>query len=999
MNTNRPLASLLHDEAESGWRPEATWRRWKHAVCLACGLWIVALGGIGAIAPSVVWAQQPLVMPQQTYPSETYYQALAVYRTGELSTAIKGFEQALSRTRRDSRGRWIDAIPVHAMLAECHYEAGNLRLAHEHLDQALIIQERFSGWIGSLQWPPPQAATVQTTINRAPWWRGPGMRPAYSPRKVPINMTSTTVGPGPDGQVGVGAVNTAKSIDALEILRGLGLVYYRRQIILGPLAANEPLLSRSMRTLGNVSPQAGPLGRSVVSSVRALAELANGGGPQVAASASGSATINGNEIHPLTPVLLCGAARGLAASDRPEAAYPLAMRAAAAAALLEQPEWAAEGFEIAVGVKPAAQAAELYTATTAATQTFGRDGRIAAARVGIVAIEAAMDAGRPSEAVQAFQAASAMLDRRNVELPRRSAYFQYLHARINAAAGDLQGSDAAIGQLVAFTSRRGGLESTPRLYQLRLIESAARAAKLGGKTSETLLGEYLRGPTTATWLNDPVDALGFLAADHSNTMAAWVRAAATRRSGEDVLVRGDLLAARMFTSHLPLAGRVLQARWLAAAPDDALTADALTFRKTAPPALARLRQLTSGPIPEDSAAARQQGDAAEAAAYTVALQRLDLPMAFPRPFTSKSDLEPLNDKQAVLAYILAGNNLLGVLAAGDKVTVWPVNGYRALPMQIARLMQEIGVVRRRGGAAQLPENDETWRNMAVEIRKRLVPDVEALAEVEQLVVVPTAALWYVPFELLPTADPSSNLLGQETQIRYAPTPGLAVHGVPAADGEPTVGVLNDLFFALRDGERNEVLAGEIRDAIENPVPLPGAEPLPGRWIGTRAAHVIVGMPITPSPPTAPFAWSPLGYDSGMPGGQLNDWMRLPWASPQSIALPGLRTGARQVQSSDGNELFFAALALHGSGVSDVILARWPVGGESTALLLKEYAQELAFIGVEDAWRRAIAVLRETELDPTTEPVLNDADAERTSLTGEPPLFWSGYMLLGGFSQP
>ncbi len=959
---------------------------------------LLAVAAVLMLSSSRSFAQPALQLPQQTYPSQTYYQALEVYRSGELSLAIKGFEDALSRGRRDTQGRWIDAIPVHAMLAECHYEAGNLRMAHQHLDQALQIASRFPNWIMSLQWPPGQDPGMRQAINRAPWWTGPAFGVAYAPRKIPLNMTSTNIGAGPDGQVGVSTVSTAQSIDAVEILRGLGMVYYRRHVILGPLAVSEPLLERSIKSLGQAPPNAGPLGIGTVSSVQALATMANGGGPRAASSGSASATVTGNYVHPLTPVLLCGAARVIAASDKPEAAYPLALQAAAAASMLEQPEWAAEAFEIAVGVKPHAQAGEVYQSSAAAMQVLARDSRLAAARIGIVAAEAAMDAGRPNEAEQAFQAAGGLLDRRDVELPRRSAYFQYVNARRSAALGDLPASDLAIKQLVGFTSRRTGLESTPRLYQLRLIESAARAAKLGGKTSEALMEEYLREPRQGVWLNDPVDALGFIASDHSGTMSAWIRAAASRNSGEDVLVRGDVQALRQFTSQLPLAGRVLQARWLATATDAAISPEGIAFRKNPPPALARLRQLTLQPVPDDPAQARVQADAAEVAAYTVALQRLELPVAFPRPLTAKSDYERLADDEAVLAFIPAGNNVLGVLATNKKATVWPINGYRTLPAQIGRLMQEMGVGRKRGSTAQLPADDTAWRTAAVQIRERLIPKMDVLKDVQRLAIVPTAALWYVPFEILPVGDTDSALLGDEKQILYAPTPGLAVYSTPAEKRPDTVGILTQLFFAPRDGERNDELSEAILGAVENPVMLPGAASVPGRWLGSQCRHILVAAALTPSPTSAPFAWSPLGYDAGMPGGLLEDWMRLPMSPPESLALPGLRTGAPQAQSNSGDELFFASMAMHGAGVSQLILSRWPVGGESTAGLLKEYVQELPFSGVEDAWRRAIAVLRETELDPEREPLLSADDAKRKSLTGNPPLFWAGYMLFDGLSK-
>ncbi len=943
-------------------------------------------------------AQPPLQLPPKTYPSETYYQALAVYRTGELSEAVRGFEQALSQTRRDTQGRWIDAIPVHAMLAECHYEAGNLALAHQHLDAALQISTRFPQWIGSLQWPPPQEP-VMRSINRAPWWTGRPLVPAHVPRKVQFNFVTTSIGAGPDGNAAIGAQASAQQIDAVEILRGLGMVFYRRQVLLGPLAVSEPLLKASLGSIGNASPAAGPVGVATINSVKTIGNLTNGAGAPAAQSATGLATINGNLIHPLTPLLLCSAARTLSTTDNPETAYPLALQAAAAAALLDQPEWSAEAFEIAVGVKPAAASAELYQSAAAAMQVSDRSSRLGAARIGSVVVEAAMDAGRPNEAAQALQSTATLLANRNVELPHSAAYHQYVTARMNAAAGQLNASDLAIKNLVSFTGRPPRNESTPRLYQLRLIENAARNAALGGKTAEALLEQYLRPPPRHVWLNDPVNALGYIASDRSLSMAAWIRSAASRNAGEDVLIRGDVQAASAFNAMLPLDGRVLQARWLAAAPEAALSPAAIAIRKAPPTALARLRQLASQPVPGDPALARKQADAAESAAYTLALQRTDLPVAFPRPLTAKSDWEPLADEDAVLAFIPAGDNVLGVLATNNKTTVWPVAGFRTMPQQIARLMQEVGVVRRRSGTAQLPADDQAWQAMALSIRDRLIPNMELLAQTKRLAIVPTGALWYLPFEMLPTAEAGSARLNAATKITYAPTPGLAIHAVPASDSNLPVAILTDLFFAPRDAERNEEIAQTLQAAVENPLVLPGPASAPGQWIGASSRHLVVAAPVTPAKAPLPFAWSPLVYDGGMPGGQLADWMRLPFQPPESLALPGLRTGAVQAQAGHGEELFYASMALHASGVSKLILSRWPVGGESTGLLLKEYVQELPFIGSDAAWRRGVAIMREAELDPTREPLLTSGDAEHEQLTGDQPLFWAGYMQFGGLTDP
>ncbi len=86
------------------------------------------------------------------------------------------------------------------------------------------------------------------------------------------------------------------------------------------------------------------------------------------------------------------------------------------------------------------------------------------------------------------------------------------------------------------------------------------------------------------------------------------------------------------------------------------------------------------------------------------------------------------------------------------------------------------------------------------------------------------------------------------------------------------------------------------------------------------------------------------------------------------------------------------------GVRSVLISRWIVGGQSTALVLREFVQELPFTGMLKSWQRARMMLRGSELDPTAEPLLTQADHERPGLTGDEPFFWAGYMVAAPFDQ-
>ena len=104
-----------------------------------------------------------------SYPSPAYYTALEIYRTGELDRAIDAFEFAIGRSRKSINGYWIDAIPAHAMLAECQYHLGDLEGAMYNLDMDLKIAIRYRGWLSRPVWTEVLMAQVKYSPKQYLW--------------------------------------------------------------------------------------------------------------------------------------------------------------------------------------------------------------------------------------------------------------------------------------------------------------------------------------------------------------------------------------------------------------------------------------------------------------------------------------------------------------------------------------------------------------------------------------------------------------------------------------------------------------------------------------------------------------------------------------------------------------------------------------------------------------------------------------------------------------
>jgi CHAT domain-containing protein len=112
----------------------------------------------------------------------------------------------------------------------------------------------------------------------------------------------------------------------------------------------------------------------------------------------------------------------------------------------------------------------------------------------------------------------------------------------------------------------------------------------------------------------------------------------------------------------------------------------------------------------------------------------------------------------------------------------------------------------------------------------------------------------------------------------------------------------------------------------------------------------------------------------------------------TAAETGLRTGG------DGNELFLAACGLMASGARSILISRWPMGGQSTLQLSREYVQELPYTSAAEAWQRSVQLVRSAPLETDAEPRLVKGGWDGP-LTGDHPLFWAGHLLIDIGSTP
>lgn len=936
------------------------------------------------------------VEPTGQYPSPQYYLALEIYRSGDLATASDAFEEALRQTRRDVRGRWIDSIPPLAMMAECQWQLGNLVGAREYVDQVMQITIANRGWLSRIDWGAMLQPNQQRPIRMTLWPQAQAVRRAPIADRVmfqsgqPLTEQSLLQG-------GVIEEPNLRTMDLVEIMRGVAIAAYRRRVIMGPLCDQDVFVDGLLEATKYPANLPAPIGRTLIGAMRVTEYLAYHEDLTVLEESPTAAYYSG-ATHPLSSIVLLSQISAMIEAGQHEAVLSLALQATHFAGAWEQPEWIGEALQLAAGCATTAQASQVQQTAELVAQSIVRYSPLAAYHSLVAGVDAAITAGDLESADRMMGQLKLFNSKRDFLQPRLNAYAAYSRARYAAASGASSGLekpsayDLAIEGVIDFAVnhrfRNRPLVSMPFLYQLGLVQSAL-GKQLGGTTSDKLLRAYCSDPSVAVWRRDPVDAIAGVVADRRAAQLARLNLAASAGYAESFLTTWNESLSSKFVQSLPLRGRLLQIRQLASMTDQQLTPEAVDLREKMGPKMARLmadvKVLAAADTPSlDSI------NQLESRATQLALDRSQIPQVSPPALSEKMPTQNLPEKTAMVTFTILGNQVIGTVSNSAKVRMWQVGSVAKCARDLGVFLKEIGVGKTRGN--RLPE-DETWREKADELREILFANSEIVFDqFEEMVFVPDGLLWYLPFELLPFPEHATDLLGDRLRIHYAPTPGFALRvNEVARVPQKQLGLAADLFFAPRDLEQNEAVINELVGIVPDGIRLPGALNLPSCFLGSAITDLVVAKPQFVNP-KQPLGFYPAAYDAGMPTGTLRAWLRFPLLSPQRMVLAGLRTSVDGGQLGDGDELFRTLCSLHCSGTKEVLVSRWAVGGESTAIALRELIGADAEKPLSETWPDAREAIRQSDLDPEKEPLLTKAEHSLKGLTGKEPLFWSGYLL-------
>lgn len=967
---------------------------------------------------------------RQTVPTDAYFLVLNEYYAGNYVGALADFQNCLRGGIKTTTSTWIDSICYHTMCGECLYQLGQYDAALTHYDNAIRLQTAFDGWMIPVKFNVAITPAAQGSIRPLPWGQ--------------TQRTQLLVGSFPDsvliqqGQVdqtaklasGGGVIQQAQMtpINPQEIVRCVCLSLRRRKEILGPLAQYDVLVGNLIASLSKRMVQPNHWSESWVDVMLGSAFAVVGKDTQAKPLLDRAIVAQGQYDHPLTATALIELGKlALNAGDN-DSAIKYFQEASYSAFYFLDLITVEDALRLAATTHITANKQGPY-APLAAAVNWARLQGFRHMQVSLMTLIAEQQcvADQVPAASTTMDNIRATVVRSDIMKSRVGAQVNRMQALVNYQLGNVAGGDTAINAALFF-SRTGSLS----LFRMGLADQLYVRRTLTARGASEVLGELLRDPGPEQWLKDPLDALATLVFPHPLYFERWFEVSLERKEldGKRALDIVDLMKRHKYLSTQELGGRLLALRWLLEGPAETLSKTATLQRQaflTQFPQYEKLSQQARtiraelGQLPvvaEDPAAAKQQSAkmadldkanrALEVMLKAMALQRMPSEIVFPPVRTTEETQKALPDRHALLTFFVGARSTFGFLMTNDKYGYWPIPSPGDVQKRLTAVLQGMGNYDENKILHQTDLAGTSWQRPSQELFDQLTQDSKASLPYgfDELIIVPDAGLWYVPFEALYVSSqgkPPKPLL-EQIRIRYAPTMGLAVGDVrPRLDKGKALVSLGKLYPGDDDSVAENAYA-EFARAVPQSQSFRVKQKLqfsPALFAGL-ADRLITFAEIVPSP-NGPLGTAPLTGDKNSVGGTLDDWLRLPWQGPEQIALPGFHTAAenslkKTTPADAGNDLFLPVMNLMASGARTVLISRWRPGGRTAFDLVREFMQELPYVSASKSWQRAVALTMNSQIALDAEPriKLESTDAPPEA---KHPFFWAAYMIVDTGTEP
>ncbi len=941
-----------------------------------------------------------------------YYTASDFFADGQISQAAIVLEAAQSQSRMVNNQRGIDSVPPMVKMGECFWEQCDIGMSLEKFDAALQISLMSQRWLSLLK-PSMGNIRAETRIREVPWavnTRGTQMG-AYN-EAWPIALGSSDMLL--ETATGQGVAGKVVAIDALEILRCQAIALRRRFQFLGPLAKHNPLTRPLLDAFSvNVMGQSESI-QSAMNVCRALAAL--GTGERVASTQlliRNLSLANGMD-HPLSAIALLTLAdlaidsnEVLVAEERAIEASIVAARSGQMDHLAEAVEYLskagfANGHEAVVG-KMLQQIVQ-WSLTKSRMVTIR--GQVEFARLSALV-------GDVDTAKKQSNNATTMLLPKQVVMPRAESVVRYAQARVAFLEGNILEGIEKLFEGVAYMRNNKGIGS-PTLFQLDLAVQLTINKALKEPVAEVVLGQLLRSPSAGLWRVHPLEQLDWLMVDKTQASNLLIDIQLRTRNDSELAAALDDSVRNRYRRLNELESRVFDLKILFHGDNRFVgnTAEASQLRKKVPvvdqnvakiqhllaPLQAKpkwdLRKWTEDDTRRWETAIRLSATQ-ESLLWAAAISPLVVAESFPPRHAQESLIKSLRPKDAVVMFATHGTSMRGLLYVSGKWRTWEVADFASLERQTVNLLSELLELRNRDGNQS--EVQKSWGlARRIEIRNQLFPKEvwASLIAAERWIVVPDASLWYLPLETLPLSDlPNALPCLTEHSITYSPTLGLVpflLDAKPMTKSVHGIDVHASDFLSL-DGPRtkdlHEDLAAKKRFIFDTPGKQTSSPPSLFFKISSDSINTYSAM-----------EWDsivPISTDSNPNQANIRSWNRLPWGSPSSMLLAGVNAIPPPPRAT-GDEWLRLTLPLIAQGTRQLTISRWPVGGESTAALMRSFQENQEDLSVSESWRRSVLTLWEEQFEQRKEPLFKGAPMVNSEImvSGRHPLLWSGYIRIG-----
>ncbi|MBC8870767.1 MAG: CHAT domain-containing protein [Planctomycetes bacterium] len=950
-------------------------------------------------------------------PPQQYYFAFGPYFEGDYATALEAFDAARRGGVRSTEGQWVDSICYHTMIGECYYRIGDIAKASEQYDAALKLAVFHSNWMLRVEFPQmvePSASAVRGTIV----W-GQTTRNTRLPR-VPDRM-ATLVGRLDNDQVirrgGIVAAPEFYLLNVKEIARCTALAIFRRLEIMGPVCQHDAFTAQLVATLSRRPTRPNHWSQAWISCQLGMAYASTGKTQQAVSELTKSLVLAGQYDHELTALSLLELGRLAFEQGQHKAAATYFLEATFAAAAFDQFDLMQDAFRGGLVTHLVSGQKGLYPPLALAAPWARRNSRALQAELSLLAAENAAAMGETAQAIRLLAQTRQAVGTREMRSGMFGARFNYQSALVDFQRGNLADGARELASAIQFQKA-----SSRWLFQIGLADRNYAAGTISQRVTDLLFDDVLREPVASDWAVEPMETLAVTVTPHLLPLQHWFEVALTRNDQPKAFEISDRIRRHRFYSTLPVGGRLLALRWILEAPDGLLSQQAImqrqdllgrypNYAKAAAQSVALRNQLAQLPlVTEDLEQSRQQAKLFEQLAETSAVQELILreialrrepsEFVFPPLYSLKEIQESMTDDQLVLAYLAADQYIAGFALSKEKHAVWRVDSPAKVAGQIAELLEQMGLSDRKVTMDAKKLKDRTWMKGSAELLRQLSNKAENWDAYSEVVIVPDGPLWYLPFEALHAGEGENyRPLLSRVQIRYVPTISMVGRDTTGRKPNARTAVITGKMFPGQDPQITADAFEEIRRAVPGTSRFSDRLPGPSAYVAAACDRAIVLSDLEQMG-RGPYGWSPMQLDRGKAGGNLDSWMALPWQGPSQIVLPGFHTPAEAAlkQGGTGSETFLNVCGLMASGARSVLLSRWPVGGQSTFDLVREYAQELPFTPAAEAWQRSVRLAQNNLVDPQLEPRLN-ATGLNEDFTAKHPFFWAGYMLVDTGSGP